>query len=157
IPGVISGAGTLSHVGTGNTSLTGANTYSGNTTVTAGILSLNNTSASLNNPLVSATGTSVVTVSNSGAIGGTGSASGAVAFNSGGILAPGNGGVGTLTFNGPLALNTGSILNYEFLGNSQPNDLAVVATASGLTINGAGVNVYQAGSTSPYTTNGVYN
>ena len=150
IPGVISGTGTLSHIGTGITSLTAVNTYSGNTTVSAGTLSLNNTSGS-------ATGTSVVTVNNSGAIGGTGSASGAVTVNSGGILAPGNNGVGTLTFNGPLALNTGSILNYEFLGNSQPNDLAIVSTSNGLTINGAGVNVYQAGGTTPFTTNGIYN
>jgi autotransporter-associated beta strand protein len=41
-PGVISGTGSLAQAGTGNTILTGNNTYSGGTTITAGMLQLGN-------------------------------------------------------------------------------------------------------------------
>src|SRR6202023_1955056 len=41
-PGVVSGTGSLSQVGTGTLTLTGADTYNGGTTITAGTLQIGN-------------------------------------------------------------------------------------------------------------------
>ena len=82
----------------GTVTVTGANTYSGSTIVSAGALLVNNSSGS-------GTGTGQVTV-NGGTLGGTGTISGGVTINTGGTLAPGNS-PGLLTV-GSLVLNTGS-------------------------------------------------
>ena len=99
--GVIqNGSGTLSLVktGTGTLTLTGKNTFTGTTTINSnsGNLLINNTSGV---GLQSA-----VIVNNNGALGGTGTVTGAVTLNSGGQITPGgDGSVGsfntaTLTF-----------------------------------------------------------
>lgn len=92
-----SGTTSLSKTGSGSWSLTGANTYSGNTTVTGGILKANNSSGS-------ATGSGQVTVSSGGALGGSGIVSGSVVLN--GTLSPGNS-VGHLTTGNLTASSTG--------------------------------------------------
>ena len=81
--------------------LTGSNTFSGGTTVNGGTLLVNNTSGS-------GTGSALVTVNNSGTLGGTGTITvvpiegvAQVNVNSGGTIAPGNG-PGQI---GPLSLN----------------------------------------------------
>jgi autotransporter-associated beta strand protein len=82
--GVIQDSGTLSKAGTGTLTLTGANIYTGTTTVGAGTLVANNTNGS-------ATGTGAVNVS-AGALGGKGIIQGAVTIGtgsgSGAFLAP---------------------------------------------------------------------
>jgi autotransporter-associated beta strand protein len=90
----------LTKLGTGNVTLSGANTYSGGTTVSAGTLSVNGSIAS-----------SAVTVSNGGTLGGTGTV-GATTIVSGGTLAPGNS-IGTIAVNGNLTFNAGSHYNIE--------------------------------------------
>ncbi|MFA6175068.1 MAG: autotransporter-associated beta strand repeat-containing protein [Phycisphaerae bacterium] len=89
---------TKSGAGTVNLSGTGSN-YSGNTTVSEGMLLVNNSSGS-------ATGTGAVTVSTGAALGGSGIISGSVTVNSGGALSPGNS-PGLLTV-GSLVLDSGS-------------------------------------------------
>ena len=82
--------GDLRLVGSGTLTLSGANDYTGSTTVTQGTLAVNNTSAS-------GTGSGAVTVQSTATLAGTGSISGSVSIESGGFVAPGNAGIGTLT------------------------------------------------------------
>ncbi|MDQ0032879.1 autotransporter-associated beta strand protein [Variovorax boronicumulans] len=105
LSGSISGAGgSVVKVGAGTLVLTGANTYTGATTVAAGTLRVNNTSGS-------GTGTGAVQVQSGATLAGSGSIAGAVTIAKGGILAAGNS-PGTLTL-GALTLAGGSTLNYE--------------------------------------------
>ena len=80
-------AGNFTKTGSGTQILSGANTYSGTTTVNGGALLVNGSLAA----------TSAVTVASGATLGGTGSVGGAVTVQSGGTLAPGADGVGTLT------------------------------------------------------------
>ena len=99
----ISGAGSIHNPDTGTTSFTKAgagtmvlansNTYTGTTTVSAGTLRVNG-----------AITASAVTVQNSATLDGTGTLGGTVAVQAGGTLAPGAGGIGTLTINNTLGL-----------------------------------------------------
>jgi autotransporter-associated beta strand protein len=102
-----SGTVALSKVGGGIQSLSGANTYTGGTTVTAGILL-----ADTPGPTNSATGTGTVTV-NGGWLGGSGRIAGAVTVNPNGTIAPGpipvvGGTVGTLSVASPVTLASGA-------------------------------------------------
>jgi autotransporter-associated beta strand protein len=141
------GAGGLSLIGSGTLNLTAANSFSGTSTISAGVLKANNASGS-------ALGGGPVNVASGGTLSGTGSVSGLVTAASGAVLAPGNG-VGTLTL-GSLTLSGGSSLVWEF--NATPaNDLVVVSTSNGLTINGGAVTLYSENTTSPFSTAGTYN
>lgn len=176
--GNISGtSATLEKIGAGSLSLPGGgNSYTGATTITQGSLLANNTAGS-------ATGTGSVEVNGTSSAvfgllgGGAGSAtggtlqaaavggaslktynpgsvgviSGTVSVNSFGHLAPGNS-VGTLTLGG-LTLASGSVADYEFNGIS--NDFTAITGT--LSLNGGGLNLYQEGTTNPFTTAGVYN
>jgi len=87
--GVISGnnAGSgFTKVGSGSLTLSGNNTYTGQTAVNAGTLLVNGSQS---------TATGAVTVASAATLGGTGTLGGATTIN--GILAPGDGGIGTLT------------------------------------------------------------
>ncbi|WP_172705850.1 autotransporter-associated beta strand repeat-containing protein, partial [Variovorax paradoxus] len=97
--------GSLVKVGSGTLELSGANTYTGGTTVAAGTLAVNNASGS-------ATGTGAVQVQGGATLAGNGSVAGAVSIAKGGVLSAGNAGVGTLTLGG-LNLAEGSVLNYD--------------------------------------------
>ena len=104
--GLISGTGTLAQMGSGTTILTGANSYAGTTTVSAGTLLINGDQSAA---------TGATSVASGAAIGGIGTIGGDVAIAGGGILAPGDGtGPGTLAINGNLALAGGALLNYDF-------------------------------------------
>ncbi len=102
------GGGTMSIVkaGAGTWTLSGTNTYSGATTVEAGKLVVNG-----------AIGSSAVTVTNTGALGGSGSV-GALTIADGGTLAPGNS-PGTLFASSATWANGGSY-DWEILNLAGP-------------------------------------
>jgi autotransporter-associated beta strand protein len=127
VANAISGDGSLVHQGTGRLVLTGANTYTGTTTVSAGTLSVNGSLA--------AAGT--VNVMGGATLGGSGSM-GAVTIAAGGFLSPGNS-IGTLTV-GDLAFAPGS----TFLVEVDPQGNADRIHAANVTLSGANVQV-QAG------------
>ncbi|MDX3884195.1 MAG: autotransporter-associated beta strand repeat-containing protein [Sphingomonas sp.] len=119
--GVISGTGAFVQAGTGTTVLTGANSYAGPTTISSGTLLVNGDQSA-------ATGATAVAAG--ATLGGTGAVGGNVTIAGAGMLAPGDGGVGTLTINGDLALGSGSSLKYDFgqanVVGGPLNDLTVV-------------------------------
>jgi fibronectin-binding autotransporter adhesin len=121
--GAISGSGSVSQVGSGVTVLTGNNSYGGPTTVSAGELFVAGDQSTATGPASVAAGAT---------LGGVGVIGGNVSLANGATLAPGGmgGGIGTLTIDGSLGLNSGSILNYSFghaaMVGGPFNDLTVV-------------------------------
>ncbi|HEX8913664.1 MAG TPA: autotransporter-associated beta strand repeat-containing protein, partial [Humisphaera sp.] len=99
----------LTKTGAGTWAVSGANTYSGTTTVSAGVLLVSNAFTTTE----SGTGTGAVSIT--ATLGGTGQitpgGANAVTVNSGGTLAPGSGGIGTLTVNAANTTAT-SILSF---------------------------------------------
>jgi autotransporter-associated beta strand protein len=121
------------------------------TDINGGVVMVNNTSGS-------ATGDSIVNVNTGGTLGGAGKITGAtnsvVNANSGSTLAPGNDGIGTLSI-GKLNLASGSKILFE--ANSPLDaDVLNVSTASGLTLNGGTVSLYNPGTTNPLTALGTF-
>lgn len=113
----------MNQLGSGATVLTGNNTYTGATTVSAGSLIVNGDQSAATGP---------TSVASGGTLGGTGIVGGSVAIANGGILSPGNLGSspGALTIQKDLLLSGGSILNYNFGKANTPggplNDLTQV-------------------------------
>lgn len=105
--GVISGGGGLIKAGSGTFKLTRANTYTGTTTVSAGALVVNGSTAS-------------GAMNVSGTLGGNGTVGGVTTVLTGGSLNPGdpesNGGIGKLTLSQGVTLNTGSSSTLEIRG-----------------------------------------
>ena len=112
--------GTLIKTGNGTMVLSGANLYQGGTTVSAGTLLVNNTSGS-------GTGTGGVSVESGGILGGNGTISGSVTVQSGGVLSPGAS-TGTLTIGGALTLGGTTLM--ELNKSSSPTNDSVVASGA---------------------------
>ena len=131
--------GALTKVGTATLTLTSATglTYTGATNVNEGTLKINGVKSG-------AGSTTVKTTTN---LTGIGSIAGTTTVQSGGTLAPGDGGVGNITFSN-LTLNTGSKLNIQF---GVGNDKATVASGGTLNLQ-SGINVDVNG----FDTNGAY-
>lgn len=138
--------GGLAKFGSGTLLLTGAHAYTGPTTVNAGTLQLNGSLAA----------GSVVTVANTATLSGTGTANGLGILNRGGTLSPGdpsvNTGVGTFSIGG-LTLTSGSLLKFDF---GSGNDAVNVNNSAGLILNGGGLSLLQAGTSTAFTSNGTY-
>lgn len=96
---ITSGSGQLTKRGTGNLTLSGANNYTGITTVQGGQLILTNTTGS-------ATGTGTILVSTGATLSGTGTASGTVQVNSGATISAGT----TATTTGNLRLGSNLVI-----------------------------------------------
>ncbi len=130
--GGMSNAGGLVKAGAGALTLGGVNTYSGSTIVSNGTLLVDGSMAS-----------SACTVLTNTMIGGTGTV-GAVTVVSGGILAPGHGGVGSLN-SGAVELQAGSILAMQI--NSGANSADKLASSGTVTIgSGATLSLSDLGS-----------
>ena len=136
--GTISGnGGSLVKTGGGALLLTGSNTYSGNTTLSAGILAVN---GQVTSSAVSVTG---------GLLCGTGTVGNLIHIQSGGALTPGYGGTGGTLSAGNFTLDSGGILNFSLAttpGNSSYLNVssgAVTLPSSGATLNifGSGLGV----------------
>ena len=103
---VISGSGTLDKQGAGTLTLSGANTYSGTTTVSVGTLSVNGSTAG-----------GAVSVSSGATLAGSGTVGGATTINSGAFHSPGNS-PGVQTFTNGLTYSNGSTFVWELTGNT---------------------------------------
>jgi len=120
----------LQKIGTGMLALTGANTYAGGTTISQGILAVDNRRGS-------GTGSGPIHV-NGGMFGGTGTVAGAVTVGrrSGraAVLTPGKPGAhpGTLTIHSALTFNSNGIYLFELDSDTGTADQVL---ASGVTIN----------------------
>ena len=136
--GVISSTNSsgLTKAGVGTLTLSGANTYTGVTTVSAGTLALNGE--------LSATG--AVTVATGAILAGSGSigtlgTSGAVTVQSGGTLAPGVSGPGTLTLNNGLTVAAGGIMSAEMFGTTVGTGYDQIKVYGTVTLAGATLSI----------------
>jgi autotransporter-associated beta strand protein len=128
--------GSITKNGNGILTLSGVNTYTGATSVSAGKLLINGNIS-----------TSTTTVSNTGTLGGFGTAS-AVTLQTGGKLAPGNS-IGTLTAQGNVNFQTNSIFeveidtaaSYDSLGINSAGTLSIASGAKLELINFGSANL----------------
>ncbi len=142
------GGGGLSLTGSGTTALNGPNSFTGPTLVKKGTLALGS----------SFTTVSAITVSNGATLGfnGTSATPSVTVADGGAIGSLSTSGSTTMTVN-TLTLGTttsGGIANIQF--GSGVNDSFTVNNSGGFIINGGRVNLYVAGSTSPFSTPGTY-
>lgn len=133
IAAVISNSGTaatsVNKTGVGKWVLSGANTFSGATTVNAGTLIVGTS--------VSSSYNSAITV-NAGTLGGLGNSSKNVTIGNGAggndsFVSPGDGGIGTFSTTGSMNLLADAVFRFELRGNGTPS--ADVLQASGVSIN----------------------
>jgi autotransporter-associated beta strand protein len=130
--------GGLTKLNTGTLTLTGGNSYTGNTTISNGTLALGTGGSIGSSANINVTGGATLDVSainftlNSGQIlKGNGTVNGTVTNN--GTIAPGpSGSIGTLTFNNNLTLKAGGVTSFklnESLAPAATNDQLIVSGA----------------------------
>jgi subtilase-type serine protease len=128
--GVFSGVGDFEKRGAGHLNLTGTSTYTGETLVSDGLLSVNGSIAD----------SALTTVADGGTLGGSGTV-GNLTIASGGTLAPGNS-IGTLNVDGDLVFEDGSVFRVE--ADADGNSDKVVATGTA-TLAGSVVSIAAGG------------
>jgi autotransporter-associated beta strand protein len=124
ISSIISGSGkalTLAGSGSGSLTLSGANTYSGGTTVSTGTLKVLNTTGS-------GTGSGAVTVNSGATLAGNGIISGAVSVA--GTISPGNGSIGTLTLGTAPTLSGTAAMEINKSGATLTADKIVLSSGA---------------------------
>jgi len=109
--GTFNGGATVTKLGTGSWTLTGASVTTSPFTISGGKVIVTNTTGS-------ATGTGNVTVANTAVLAGTGIIAGSVTMTSGSNLTPGNTTIGTLTIGTNLILQTGSKTTFKVSGSA---------------------------------------
>ncbi|WP_157632781.1 autotransporter-associated beta strand repeat-containing protein [Hoeflea sp. 108] len=129
--GVMSGTGGFTKQGTGKQTMSGDNTYTGDTSVNAGELQVNGK-----------LGGTAVTVDSGATLSGSGTIAGSVTVSDGGHIAPGAG-KGTLSV-GSLLLRSGANLDFELGEDSDRIDVDGNLTLDG-TLNVSGGNDFGAG------------
>uniref|UniRef100_UPI0037C95FA5 Ig-like domain-containing protein n=1 Tax=Pseudomonas tohonis TaxID=2725477 RepID=UPI0037C95FA5 len=142
LSGTIGGTGSLTKTGASNLTLSGSNTNSGTTTVAAGTLVVDGSTAS------------ATTVASGATLAGSGTLGGDVIVQSGGTLSPGGAGVATLTVNGNLTLASGSTLALDINGATAGTGYDRVVVNGTVDVSGAALAVthgYAAGSGDSYT------
>jgi fibronectin-binding autotransporter adhesin len=159
-------SGGFTKAGPGKMILSGGESYSGATVVSAGTLTLvttttNNLSASQIIDIAVGATLDVTEVSGAGGFAiaagqrleGRGSILGATLVANGGRLDPGES-IGTLTMSS-LNLDVGGILDYE-INSAGASDFVNVTVSNGLTLNGGTVNLLQDGTDAPFAAAGTY-
>lgn len=116
VPGTVV---TLVKTGSGKLTLVGSSTFTGGTTVSNGTLLVNN-------PTGSGSGMGAVLVKSGATLGGTGVIGGPAKLEASAKLAPGNGGIGTLTFSNSLTLGAGCTTIVEIARSPLTNDVAKI-------------------------------
>ena len=117
----------ITKTGAGTVILSGNNTYRGTTSVNAGTLLVNNSAGS-------GTSAGTVTVNNASTLGGTGSITGAVSLTGTSKIAPGDGGVESLSV-GSLSMGATTTALFEVNGWSA-GQFDTITSSGALTLNG---------------------
>lgn len=132
---VIAGPGNLLNTGSGTTLIENFNTYTGNTTVNAGTLALDDLGSITNTPAITLASGGRLNVSartdgtleliSGQTLKGSGTVQGNLAVDAGATIAPGGATVGTLTVTNALTLAGTTVMKVD--GNTATNDLINVA------------------------------
>ncbi len=140
----LAGTAGLTKTGAGTLTLTGANTYSGATTISAGTISINNSSGS-------AFGTDGVTVASGATLKGSGSFTGPLTLVAGATLSPGNS-PGLMTIGSGSMLSGTTLMELAGLSRGTTYDAINVSGAGTITFGGT-LQVTLTGGFSPVSGN----